>query len=298
MVQPPDGGLAKFSFMSERFLQICGLIREQAAADPMRAFACVHPDDYDDWLQLNIEAFQHRQPFYGECRVVADGIVRWISAESVPRPLPDGSTVWEGVLIDITKQRQTLAALASSEEHFRLLAENSSDVVFRLADDGRVLWVSPSLTPALGWHPDEWIGQRGIEFLVHRGEADHYRTNLQTLHSGAGATLARDQIRAKDGSIHWIETHAGPYRNARGEVDGIVASFRVVDQQVAAEQDLMISEERYRLLAENARDVIRTMEVDSRFSYNSPSMLQLRKFRPEEAIVQPIEQIHPPDSLR
>lgn len=418
---PPEGGMASFAFMSERFLQICGLQREVAAADPLKTFACVHPDDYDAWVQLNAETFAHKSSFYGECRILVNGEVRWVSAESVPRELPDGSTVWEGVLIDITKQQQTLEALeqerallntvlshidaqvymkdrqgrylyanssveqlfkhgvdrlvgrtdaellpaeiaeeiraldeqvfreggplrreerlplpgggeriflsekliyrppgqeecligfsteitelrqaseqlAASEEHFRLLAENSSDVVFRLASDGRIRWVSPSLTSALGWRPEEWLGKVGTEFLVHRGEAEHYRTNLKSLRGGGQSTLARDQVRAKDGTIHWIETHAGPYRRSDGAVEGIVASFRLIDDIVAAEQQLRISEERYRLLAENARDVIWTMRPDGTISYVSPSIQLLRGFTPEEAMTQPLEQIHPPAS--
>jgi hypothetical protein len=53
MVLRPEADLAEFSFMSERFLQICGLERQAAQANPLNAFACVHPDDYDDWLALN-----------------------------------------------------------------------------------------------------------------------------------------------------------------------------------------------------------------------------------------------------
>ena len=112
MVLPPEGGMASFGFMSERFLQICGLNREEAAADPFKAFACIHPDDYDDWVRLNAETFATKQSFTGECRVIVDGEVRWVRAESVPRDLPDGSTVWEGVLIDITAQRRALQQLA------------------------------------------------------------------------------------------------------------------------------------------------------------------------------------------
>jgi hypothetical protein len=45
MVLRPGAELARFCFMSERFLEICGLEREAALADPLNAFACVHPDD-------------------------------------------------------------------------------------------------------------------------------------------------------------------------------------------------------------------------------------------------------------
>jgi PAS domain S-box-containing protein len=104
MVLRPGTELARFSFMSERFLQICGLEREAAEANPLNAFACVHPDDYDDWLALNALAFEQKRRFKGQCRVLVNGQVRWILAESVPRDLADGSTVWEGVISDITEQ--------------------------------------------------------------------------------------------------------------------------------------------------------------------------------------------------
>ena len=94
MVQPPDGGMASFKFMSRRFLDLCGLDAEEARSDPFKAFASVHPDDYDAWVQKNAHAFAHKLPFREECRVVVDGLVRWIVAESQPRGLPDGSTVW------------------------------------------------------------------------------------------------------------------------------------------------------------------------------------------------------------
>ncbi|MCS5690873.1 PAS domain S-box protein [Cyanobium sp. FGCU-6] len=418
MVLPAEGGMASFSFMSERFLQICGLQRQEAAADPFKAFACVHPDDYDAWVQRNAEAFAHKQRFAGECRVVVDGKVRWVRAESVPRELTDGSTVWEGVLMDITDQQRALeqlererallttvlshidaqvymkdrqgrylyanvsteqllrhgveslvgrtdaelmpleaakalekhdeqvfreggplwreerlplpggqeriflskkllyhqpgqedcligfsteitelhtasARLAASEEQFRLLAENSSDVVFRVDPQGRIAWVSPSLTTALGWLPQDWIGQVGTRFLLHGGEAEHYKANLQSLLSSGQRVIAREQIYAKDGSIHWIETHAVPYVNGKGLVDGIVASFHLIDEMVAAEETLRLSERRHRRLADQMLDVVWAINLEGKFTYVSPSLLRVRGFTPEELIAMPLEQQFP-----
>jgi len=120
MVLKPDDPLGKFSFMSTRFLELTGLERAEAESDPMKGFACVHPDDFDAWVQLNLEAFANKAPFFGETRVVVDGQVRWITAESIPRNLPDGTTVWEGVLADITRQKDAEAALCKA--HADLLA--------------------------------------------------------------------------------------------------------------------------------------------------------------------------------
>lgn len=113
MVLEPGATLANFRFMSTRFLQLTGLTRQEAEADPLKGFACVHPDDYDDWVALNAKTFAERAPFYGETRVVIDGEVRWISAESIPRELDDGTVVWEGVLTDLSRQKAAESALRS-----------------------------------------------------------------------------------------------------------------------------------------------------------------------------------------
>lgn len=116
MVLEPGAELANFRFMSTRFLELTGLTREEAESDPLKGFACVHPDDYEDWVALNAEAFAKREPFYGETRVVVDGAVRWISAESIPRELDDGTVVWEGVLADLSRQKSAEAALQIAHE--------------------------------------------------------------------------------------------------------------------------------------------------------------------------------------
>jgi PAS domain S-box-containing protein len=119
MVLPPDGGMAHFSFMSSRFLELCGLERKAAEENPFNAFACVHPDDYDEWVRKNAECFEKKIPFSEECRVIAHGVERWIHAESIPRQRPDGTMVWEGVLTDITPQKRAEQELAEMREKER-----------------------------------------------------------------------------------------------------------------------------------------------------------------------------------
>lgn len=137
MVQPPDGGMAYFAFMSTRFLELTGLKREEAAADPMKGFACVHPDDFDEWVALNAAAFEKQAPFYGETRVVVDGKVNWISAESVPRKLPDGSTVWEGVLADITTRKAAERQLVENKQRAERLERAKSAFLANMSHEIR-----------------------------------------------------------------------------------------------------------------------------------------------------------------
>jgi len=124
MVLKPGSPMASFSFLSERFLALTGLERQEALADPLKAFACVHPDDYDEWVRLNAEVFEKKLPFFGQTRVVVNGEVRWITDESVPRDLADGSTVWEGVLIDVTERIEAQQQLEQGRAHLEQVLNN------------------------------------------------------------------------------------------------------------------------------------------------------------------------------
>lgn len=124
MILPPGGAMARFSFMSSRFLDLCGLDRQAAEENPFNAFACVHPEDYDEWVRKNAECFEKKVPFSEECRVIVKGTTRWILAESVPRELPDGSWVWEGVLTDITRRKVAEMELAAMHDAERIKEED------------------------------------------------------------------------------------------------------------------------------------------------------------------------------
>lgn len=142
MVMRPSDVLSRFAFVSQRFLEICGVERPALMADSLAAFACVHPDDREGILALHAEACALKIPFRAQCRVVLDGVTRWVRAESIPRQLPDGSTVWEGVLIDITDQVMAQQQLRDNEQQLRRILtflpipvgcnrlEGSQDLVF------------------------------------------------------------------------------------------------------------------------------------------------------------------------
>ncbi len=136
---------------------------------------------------------------------------------------------------DATNRHLAANRLAASEERYRLIAENSSDIVARIRD-GTIIWISPSIFPTLGWTTSECVGRSLLDFPQGTNDAE-CAVNLARLSAGQ-TVLGRHRIVAKDGTPHWIETHASPYLDADGQPDGFVATSRIVDAQVAAEQEL------------------------------------------------------------
>jgi PAS domain S-box-containing protein len=170
MVQPPDGGLGQFRFMSPRFLELTGLDREAVQHDPLLAFTCIHPDDYDRWLELNKRAFENQAPFFGEARISLRGQIRWIAAESKPRALEDGSTIWEGVLIDITDRKLAEESLARAKARAEELERIKSDFLTRMSHEIRTpLTMMLGITDLLADDCDRESQTEKVTQLRHAG---------------------------------------------------------------------------------------------------------------------------------
>lgn len=163
---------------------------------------------------------------------MAGGEVHWLDVRSVRA---DGwvSIVWQ----DNTQRHRALERISASEEQFRLLAENSLDVIVRIDRNDTVVWVSPSVTSVLGWNVADCIGHSALDFLVTEETRQQYRRDKAQVFSGAG-TVSRSQIRSATGEMHWMEAHSSPFRGADGRIDGLIAAVRLIDAEVRTEQAL------------------------------------------------------------
>lgn len=136
---------------------------------------------------------------------------------------------------DVTQRYEQVERLALSEERYRLLAENATDLVLRIKEN-ELTWVSNTAPDILGAPPEHWIG-KGIDALLPPEELSSYLADLMALHNGSMVTRRLRLITA-DGSQHWFSMHARQFRNAQGEPDGISASLRNIDAEVAVSAEL------------------------------------------------------------
>jgi PAS domain S-box-containing protein len=134
---------------------------------------------------------------------------------------------------DVTERTEWARRIAASEERFRLLAANVGDVVLRLDDDGTITWISNSVDAALGAPAEHWIGQ-SASVIVPTDRAATYDYRLTSVVRGA-THMGRTRVVGADGVPHWIHLHVKPFYEADGTPNGMVASFRLIDDEVAAE---------------------------------------------------------------
>lgn len=101
----PVDNSPRFSFLSNRLLEMLDLTRKEAEADPMNIYKRMHPDDLGPFTEVSLEAARLKAPFCNESRYIVRGETKWYRLESSPRQLPDGLTVWDGAVIDVTERR-------------------------------------------------------------------------------------------------------------------------------------------------------------------------------------------------
>lgn len=136
---------------------------------------------------------------------------------------------------DVTERYESAQRIAAAEERYRLLADNSADVVMRLRGT-TIVWMSNSVTASLGGDPDEWVG-RDLADILHPEDVSTYEAGLAAVETG-DAVVQRGRLRTHDGGYHWMAVHAKTFIDADGNQDGLVASMRGVDAEVEAEREL------------------------------------------------------------
>ncbi|MEQ1699571.1 MAG: EAL domain-containing protein [Ilumatobacteraceae bacterium] len=225
----------------------------------------------------------------------ADGSYVWVSGRSTELTVDGVATGRVVALREVQAQHDEVARRAAAESQYRLLAENASDVVFMVDNDGVYRWVSPSITAELGWRPDQVIGTSGAD-LVH---ADDLPRVIAARQRATGDVAKVDEFRCRcaDGTYVWVTG-----RSANVVVDGVatgrVVALRSVHALHLEHERLMVSEQQYRLLAENGNDVVVLSVPGGGVVWVSPSVNKVLGWTTADLIgVTVLDLVHPEDRV-
>lgn len=153
----------------------------------------------------------------------------------------------------VDRQRLLRKTLERGVRRYRLLADNSQDIVVLCNLEGRRLYVSPAVQEVLGWTEKEWTNGDPAEWM-HPEDIAGFRRVLKELFQGGGSRTFRYRTRHKDGRYVWMETILRTlYDDSTGEPNAFVANVRDISLRVDAE----------RKLAEAHEQVLQQAQLDS-----------------------------------
>lgn len=150
---------------------------------------------------------------------------------------------------DIQTLRQTAEELADSEEHFRLLTENTSDLVRLLDLDGKATYASPSVERLFGYTVDEFLALPA-RALMHPDEVAMAGAILTDIKQGGVTSgVSTYRLRGKNGIFRWFEVRWSVQKNSAGEPTSIHTVGRDVTDRKLADEMLKAQAEDLRSLS-------------------------------------------------
>ena len=286
---------AEIRFVNRAILSMVGCESEEEIIG--RPFSDFLSPEYRDTLLERNRAREQGQPVpeHYEFKALRKDGSEFDGEVSIRTITYQGKAAFQAIVRDITERKKAEEALRDSEEKYRRLIEHSIDGI-AIAEGPEVRFVNRALLEMLGHESEEEIVGRPFTDWVSPQSQELMLETRQAREAGHPVP-DRFEFKAvrKDGTEFDVEVSIG-WITYQGKVAS-QAIVRDITERKKAEDALRQSEERYRLLAENASDVIWTTDINLRFTYVSPSVQHMRGYTAEEAMAQPMEEVLTPASL-
>jgi diguanylate cyclase (GGDEF)-like protein/PAS domain S-box-containing protein len=188
---------------------------------------------------------------------------------------------------DISSSKKMEGHLKQQESLYRLLTENSSDIIALYNAQHETVYVSPTSEKILGYTSEEYIDLK-VEEVVHEEDLPALLDGRKKASLGEAQSCVF-RMRSKKGEYIWLESSANPVLDEGGNLAQIQVTTRNIHHQRVYQELLQKSEERYRFIAEYSTDLIRIVSEDRKIQYASPSHQLKLGYDSEELIGKKLE---------
>ena len=226
----------RFLRLNASFCRLVGYPEDDMLALDFQSIT--HPEDLDADLDLlrQLTAGEIDDYRMDKRYIRADGGLVWVRlAVSMVRDASGAPIHYVAQVEDQTERKAAEAALRESEARYRLIAENTSDMITLTDLEGQTLYASPSVRQT-GWTPGDLEG-RSFAYSVHPDDArEVFRAFRRLLTEGTIPRVRWRGLHAKTQEWMWMESNPSLVRDAQtGEPTGFLDAIRLINLQVEQE---------------------------------------------------------------
>ena len=240
-----DGSFS-LPYVNERIMQYAGIFPEAAMAEPSLFFAAIHPDDGEMIRQAISISARTLRNFSVEHRLIdVNGRLRWFRVESTPQRLSNGDIVWNGFSIDITERKQTEDALQKSKAYLAATIESIPFEFWVMGPDGCYTMQNRISRRRYG----DAIGKRAEDVCPNESVLSVWRDNNRR---AFGGEVVKGEVKFVFGNEERYFYNVVSPIHAADRTLGILGINVDITEHKLVEKSLLLSEDRYRRLFEDA----------------------------------------------
>jgi PAS domain S-box-containing protein len=290
----------KFRYFNSNFPIATGYTADELVGKD--SLEIVAPEDRDMVRENTIKMLKGELLSPYQFRVThKDGGVVWIMG-TVKSIQYRGRPATLGNYMEVTERKQAEERIRESETRYRLLAENTVDIIWTvdIARPTRLTYISPSVTRLLGYSVEESMTKEMQEVFAPasfdtamKAFAEEMASEQKEHSNRRRSKRLELQLRHKNGSLVDVEVNFSLIRGVDGQKGEILAVARDVTERKRMEEAAKESQERYKELASSITDVFFAMDEHLRYTYWNKASEALTGIRAEDAIGKSLEEIFP-----
>ncbi len=192
---------------------------------------------------------------------------------------------------DVTDHKAAREDLRRSEEKYRLLTENSIDIIYSMDLEGNITHISHQVS-RYGYTPDQLISHN-ISEVINEEDLPRVLDDMKTTLATGRSTRTTFRLKGSPKNLVWLEDNGSVLKKKDGVAAGISGVLRDITERRKTEEILRENEEKYRSLVETSPEIIWEIDQQGIFRYVSPMIRTVMGYDPEEMIAKPITDLMP-----
>jgi PAS domain S-box-containing protein len=209
-----------------------------------------------------------------------------------------------GSFLDITRYKKAVKALSESEKRFQVVLENSLDMIYQYTlNAGTCDYVSPSSTKIVGYTPEELMSfpLNKVEEFIHPEDRMSWTQHMKTImippQKQNTVQSIEYRFKHKTRGYRWMRDTCTAIYDEKNNVVTIIGSLEDITERKKVWEELVKSEEKYRILAETSADGVFTTDSLGRLTYVNPCFEKLCGRRKSQILATPFRNYLLEDSV-